>query len=188
MKRELLALVLGVSLLFLPYSPSISSLLPSVVRITDGAGSCSAFSIDDTVCYYLTAAHCAAAGLGEVIMIDHDTDIAVIRLPECTPRIPLARSEPALGEKVHILGYPGKQDWPLALTGHVAAVESGYREGKVRNIFHEGVGAGMSGGPIINSRGEAVGVVSEGKEIPSVIVASPTVRMLKKIAGGYWQK
>lgn len=188
MKKALLGLVLSLGLLFVPVLPAATSPLASVARIQFDGGSCSTFSIDEQFCYYVTTAHCAPAELDQVILSDPETDIAVLKLPECAPRLRLAGSEPALGDAVKILGYPGKQNWPLALTGAVAAVESGYREGKVRNIFHEGAGPGMSGGPVLNSKGEVVGIVSEVKQIPSIIMASPTVRMLKKVAGQYWQK
>jgi S1-C subfamily serine protease len=54
---------------------------------------------------------------------------------------------------------------------------------KIRNLFDAGAGPGMSGGPIVNARGEIVGVVEAILINPSIVVVSPTVQQIRQFLG-----
>jgi S1-C subfamily serine protease len=112
-----------------------------------------------------------------VIAVDKKADLAVLRLdaiPEGTPAIALATGSPDPGETVHSIGSAGKSD---ALFGYV--------KGSVRQVYKKewraemsprkvatfeakvvetdsATNPGDSGGPLLNSQGELVGVTQGG--------------------------
>lgn len=88
-------------------------------------------------------------------------DLAVLRLPQAgLPSIPLATDPPRPGEEIVVLGYPLARDIgfeDLTVTrGTVSRVLLG--DGLLQ--FDAAVNPGNSGGPVLNLRGQAVGVVS----------------------------
>ena len=114
---------------------------------------------------------------GEVVEIDKEGDLALIRIdrvPEGVPELPLAALSPEPGQTVHSIGNPGKSGalWV-------------YTPGKVRQVYHKKWQAkldektiltfqakiietdsptnpGDSGGPLVNDKGELVGVTQGG--------------------------
>jgi hypothetical protein len=133
---------------------------------------------------------------GEVIEIDQQADLALIRLeriPSNTPALALARTSPEPGQNVHSIGNPGKSDalWV-------------YTAGKVRQVYTKKWKAkldertivtfqakvietdsptnpGDSGGPLVNDQGELVGVTQGGAidaQLISIFVDISEVRRL----------
>ncbi len=95
----------------------------------------------------------------EVIAVDADQDIAICRIPEGIEMAPLTVSDTieTRGEKVAAIGSQfGAVN--LITTGML----SGYwTSGDIERIlFTAPVASGSSGGPVFNSRGEVIGVVS----------------------------
>ena len=95
----------------------------------------------------------------EVIAVDSDQDIAICRIPEGIEMAPLTVSDTIVtrGEKVAAIGSQfGVVN--LITTGML----SGYwTSGDIdRILFTAPVASGSSGGPVFNSRGEVIGVVS----------------------------
>ena len=95
----------------------------------------------------------------EVIAVDADQDIAICRIPEGIEMAPLTVSDTIVtrGEKVAAIGSQfGAVN--LITTGML----SGYwTSGDIERIlFTAPVASGSSGGPVFNSRGEVIGVVS----------------------------
>lgn len=113
---------------------------------------------------------------GKVIDTDSERDLALIQVeqvPEEARELPLAPESAGPGDRVHSIGNPGASDalW-LYTTGTVRQVyrkEWSYRVGK-RPVHYaayvletqSGTNKGDSGGPVVNDRGELVGVVSGG--------------------------
>jgi hypothetical protein len=91
-----------------------------------------------------------------VLERDPVTDLALVRLDGDTarhPRLPLARQEPAVGEPVLAVGHPQETVWSFT-AGMVSAIHQGA-------IQHDAlVSAGSSGGPLIDRRGEVVGITT----------------------------
>jgi len=103
-----------------------------------------------------------------VIGRDIARDVAVLRLArpiEGAATIPVASTEPRVGEEVAAIGHP--QGLPLAMTvGRVTSMNgdfdfSGTGDAIVENLIQTDsvVAPGSSGGPLLNQRGEAIGVV-----------------------------
>ncbi len=95
-----------------------------------------------------------------VAQVNQTLDVAALRVgEESLPFIRLATGRPRVGEEVVVLGYPlaqviGFED--LTVTRGIVSrllVEQGLLQ------FDASVNPGNSGGPVLNSRGEAVGVV-----------------------------
>ncbi len=99
-----------------------------------------------------------------VQLIDSDAanDLALVRIDVASRPIPLAASEPAKGEDVTALGYPvaGALGTELKATfGRVNAL-SGLRDDARMLQIDTPLQPGNSGGPLLNNRGEVVGVVT----------------------------
>ena len=149
----------------------------AVVRIVDGdGGSCSAtiVSADGLI---VSAEHCECARLTEAIFRDGTRvaitqiyeppekqgrdEVTVMRITDAAPDggwpfIPVATRPAAIGTTVTALGYPGGK-W-RETSGRLSAATE--RIQWVTNI--DGIEPGISGGPLVNSAGELVGVCSGG--------------------------
>ncbi|MBL8662421.1 MAG: trypsin-like peptidase domain-containing protein [Candidatus Odyssella sp.] len=97
-----------------------------------------------------------------VVDVDVANDLALIRIATASRPIPIAAGEPAKGEEVTALGFPiaGALGTELKATfGRVNAL-SGLR-GDARHLqIDTPLQPGNSGGPILNNRGEVVGVAA----------------------------
>ncbi len=106
----------------------------------------------------------------EATVIGHnpERDVAVLRLAEPiqgATLLPIAAEQPRVGEEVAAIGHP--RGLPLAMTvGRVTSMNgdfdfSGTGEDIVENLIQTDsvVAPGSSGGPLVNQRGEAIGVV-----------------------------
>ncbi len=100
--------------------------------------------------------------VAEVLAIDHQKDIAILRLPTLPagqnyPYISIARTAPVMGDKVIALGYP----YDVGLTASRGIVS---RLGNGPEFLYDyiqtdaSINPGNSGGPLLNSKGELVGM------------------------------
>ncbi|MEV0683819.1 MarP family serine protease [Nocardia sp. NPDC050378] len=164
-------------------SPVAASLQPSVLRIRGVAPSCqralegSGFVVAPE--RVMTNAHVVAGTTSvsvdtargpldaNVVLFDPSKDIAVLAVPGLTsPVIPLAPTPAASGESAIVLGYPGGGPYTasaarvretLDLTGPTI-----HRDGTVeREVYtvRGQVRAGNSGGPLVDTDGQVLGVV-----------------------------
>jgi S1-C subfamily serine protease len=97
----------------------------------------------------------------QVIDRDAANDLALVKVETASRPIPIAAGEPAKGEEVTALGYPiaralGTEQ--KATFGRVNAL-SGLRDDSRVLQIDAPLQPGNSGGPVLNRRGEAVGVV-----------------------------
>lgn len=94
-----------------------------------------------------------------VISADQKTDVAVVRLPKGKySSLTVADEAPAGGAVVRCIGYPVKDAY--IITEGLVSAPSASISGKDRMLINADVVNGMSGGPVLNSRGEVVGVIS----------------------------
>ena len=156
-------------------APSVVQILANTTLSSDAQGSGVVISTDG---YILTNSHVLGKGEQYVVNfydgttanatlvgVDRLTDIAVLKVErkDLTP-ISATRSEPVVGEKVLAIGNPFGYTWSLT-TGIVS--------GLGRSILNPDgnlipdmiqtdalINPGNSGGPLLNSRGEMIGLVS----------------------------
>jgi S1-C subfamily serine protease len=85
---------------------------------------------------------------------DATSDLAVVRIDADTsnvPRLPIATESVKPGDRVLSLGHPQETVWSFT-EGVVGAIQQGA-------IQHDAaIGPGSSGGPLLNARGEVVGI------------------------------
>ena len=114
---------------------------------------------------------------GTIIDASESNDLAVISVGGRLPVLDLMKRRPAIGEPVLVLGSP------LGLGGTVTSgIVSAFRtdDGLDYLQFSAPISPGNSGGPLVNSEGEVVGVavsklVGEGAE--GLGFAIPTTRL-----------
>gem|GEM_PF-2674865 len=146
-----------------------------VARTGSGLSQGSGF-VYDARGFLLTAAH-VVEGAGEVAVrlpnrrpmlavvaqTSRSIDVAALRVgEEGLPFIPLSAGRPRVGEEIVVLGYPladviGVGD--LTVTRGIVSrvlVDQGLLQ------FDASVNPGHSGGPVLNNRGEVVGIVAGG--------------------------
>lgn len=121
-----------------------------------------------------------------VVDVSPADDLAILqvdRLPADAQALPLAGANPSPGDAVHSVGNPGPSDALWVYTG--GAVRSVHTKkwlaGDEKQVFrlHTEVietqsptNHGDSGGPLLNGRGEAVGVTQGGKDITRASLVS----------------
>lgn len=146
--------------------------LRSVVRIAvqfDGKpGSCSAFSVDERG-WFVTAHHCASGSvrIGDVpltfLLTDPENDLALLETARGgLPALKLGRP-PKVGDATFATGYPLSSPSPMVLPSMYQGVFDAWARGeRPAAIFIGNTIPGMSGGPIVDTSGEVIGVVLGG--------------------------
>lgn len=198
MRKILLALLLFPLLALTPPNRSLDSLRLSVGHLLTPLDKgmvnfCSATSIG--VGKWLTEAHCEmneeSTLNGEkvvVLRVDKGSDLMTVSGP-IAPIVPISRREPELGEAVTMMGWPHTwaHEMPLMFFGRMQLENQtmGIEDWPAHqvNMFHEGGGPGMSGGPIFDAAGELIGVIEAEGQYPSVSIVSPTVKVIRKFLG-----
>ena len=149
-----------------------------VVRITGTTGSGSGFVVDSTG-YILTNEHVIRNNLGltavfadgsrltpDIVSVDEELDVALLRISSARSltALPFASSV-RVGEEVVALGYPLHDHAELQgrVTVTKGIVSSFRRIGDVAYVQTDAaLNRGNSGGPLLNLRGEVVGMVTTG--------------------------
>lgn len=143
----------------------------------------------------LTANHVAAgdkmdimlpkgAVKGQTVCRASYQDLAVLqaRLPRGTPYYSLSSRMPAVGETVRVGGYPDRK-WKTA-TGRVTHIISSATLGgrRVRSpmiVFKPSLHQGASGAPVLNRRGQVVGIFVASNRLENYSIAFPTAAVVK---------
>ncbi len=108
----------------------------------------------------------------KLVFQDPATDLAILKILDSTFRMPgppysIVTRPADLGEEVYTLGYP--KDNIVYGKGYISA-ETGFRDDTSSYQVTLNVNPGNSGGPLLDSRGDIVGIVS-GKQTPSMDIA-----------------
>lgn len=114
----------------------------------------------------------------EVVITDEDVDLAVLRFDSLTgPGLPLATGLPQVGETVYAIGSPKGLEGTFT-QGIVSAIRR--EDGLIQTQVP--ISPGSSGGPLLNARGEVVGVAvstnPDGQNLNFVIPISRVRQML----------
>ncbi len=108
----------------------------------------------------------------EVVAFDIKNDLVVLKIEDEGTPLPLGNSDRAqIGESVYAAGFP---DNYKVTEGTIHSIQNNNKWFKMT----VDVSAGNSGGPILNSEGEVIGVVAAGYDSYSYAIPSNTVKAL----------
>lgn len=152
--------------------PPVHRVLDSVIRIqveiNGQAGACTAFSIREVPGQFITANHCAQGKVeagGVEFMVRHrdaDEDLALIETAWGLPALEVGR-EPRVGDELKAIGYPVASPNPMIFPStYQGAFITPLLKETARTVTVGNTIPGMSGGPIVDKRGEVVSVVLGG--------------------------
>ena len=116
-----------------------------------------------------------------VLAVDRHADLALLKVAKKAPSLELSQdSIPAVGDNVYVIGNP------LGLEGTFSAgIVSGVRTIGKDSIIQmtAPISPGSSGGPVMNSRGEVIGIAvatfKEGQNLNLAVPVSYLARMLE---------
>lgn len=146
---------------------------------------CTAFQIEPGL--IVTAAHCANSDVflfkngddvvqGSLIGISSTTDIALFYVPEADrPGFVVSQDLPGSGDNMIAAGFPARVSNNFIFARvKIISITSDEAGGKYAISLGPDVWPGMSGGPLLNDKGEAMGVVSSTSQVIFGPSADPT--------------
>lgn len=169
-------------------------LAKSVVYIETKSGSCTGFVVNakatnkdkEDVDYILTAAHCdgeelyADQTLAHVLWKDTKKDLMVLEVADLDrPALPLAKSNPKIGDEVASFGFGWGLERPMFRTGHVSDDDTYIPENGIGGpliVIDAQFVPGQSGGPVVNAAGEVALMVQRGGGGVGIGVGAETMR------------
>lgn len=150
----------------------VAKVLPSVVKITvefqGKPGSCTAFSVDEAQGRFVTAKHCATGtvsiGFVPLAQVDEDASADLVLLQTREGGLPGLKvgGAPRPGDATLAIGYPLSSPKPMLVPTLYQGPFDAFNQGHDVATFSGNSMPGMSGGPIVNTRGEVVSVVLGG--------------------------
>lgn len=165
------------------------------------------FVLNDTTA--LTAAHVVLDGykyeavfenspktyFANLKKIDTAQDIAILEIqglkdfwtisepsPKGSNGLSLATGSLEHGDRVFAIGYPLKET--KVITEGIVNAPSAQISGKTKTLSSTTVAPGMSGGPLLNERGEVVGLISGSTKTMNEMHLMVPLTTIKKIIGG----
>ena len=177
-----------------------------------GSNFCTAFSINAKEGYWISAAHCfslpfdvyiAGEKINWTMDVNQELDLIIFAGPKADGEYRLAKRPPLVGDEVKMVGYLGSQSSsrfippprPAHLTtvfGRIAMLNHNTDETimvrwPVLDLYDMSCGGGMSGSPILDGRGEVVGVLVGGQVVPPYFCGSPPFEKLKEFGRLFWR-
>ena len=126
---------------------------------------------------------------GTVVARDPARDLALVQLdslPDAARAVPLAEASPAPGDAVHAMNHPGGLEFAWVYAAGVVrqrgrvALGPGEKPARVgTNILQIPAQAGSPGGPLLNDRGELVGVLSARESAQQTGYAATTAEIAR---------
>jgi hypothetical protein len=178
--KKLLPFLLSLSLLATPLfaakpttflTNTWKSIVEYKLKINDHEAHCTAFAVRFDPPTYLTAAHCNVGVPGEidgqmVEFVAQSNQILAIKVPngKARPMLILGERPRAWEDTVHAYGIGGALRHPFIFDGRVLDTRrKPYdEETDLMMMFNQNFIGGMSGGPIVNEKGQLVSVVECG--------------------------
>lgn len=189
---SLVVLVLSVVGLVADWSGPIAKLERSSIYVNSDDGSCTRFVIHSAARekkdkdFVLTAAHCDGAKLyadhvpARVIFKDDKRDLLVLEVEDLDrPALPLAKDNPKIGDEIASYGYGYALDRPMFRIAHISDTALYIPEGGIGGPFiatDTPFIGGMSGGPVVNNRGEIVLIVQRASNAMGIGVGADVIR------------
>ena len=182
----------------------------SVVSLWHNGGSCTAFSINYTQNYYLTADHCinedgsmalwkeavpnfnikGKIDVLQVVKRNGPLDLALLQgglgLPALAPG-----DEPRRGHELASIGYAFGEPEPFIFSSIVAAIKNAKAYSTTRRIIlkdNQDMG-GMSGGPVVDKHVNVVAMVQQALRVDghvTNVAYGTSIRQIREFAKGYW--
>lgn len=121
----------------------------------------------------------------EILAVDRENDLAVVKVKASgTPSLEVCSTLPQIGEKVFAIGNPrGLQN--TISEGLVSGLRGPEQQACIQTTA--AISPGSSGGPLVNDRGEAIGVttfyLSEGQNLNFAMPAALVAELLNKKEG-----
>jgi S1-C subfamily serine protease len=106
--------------------------------------------------------------VGEVLRRDPERDVALVRVEEAVPGLPVRGPEPNVGEEVYAVGAPLEKALHTTVS---RGIVSAYRtDPKGQRLIQGDVNVlpGNSGGPLVDDRGNVVGLTVSGRLLDGV--------------------
>jgi len=173
---------------------TVGELRPAVVTVESGIGSGSAFFISQDG-YLLTNSHVVGdakfvrirlsggrSAVGELVRVDKQRDVALLRTDPVTFGVLALRREPAkAGEEVYALGSPYGEALSGTLTRGVLSAAR-VIDGVAYLQSDAAINPGNSGGPLLDAQGQVIGVAQIGTSAKGISLFIPINETLEKLA------
>jgi S1-C subfamily serine protease len=177
-----------------PWADVVEKLEKSVVQL---GANCSGFTINTEKHYVLTAAHCGHekdldksllvdSRPAKVVAVDVHRDFLVVEVPDLErPQLQMAERNPSMGEQLASYGFGYGYERPMLRFAYISqnkALVPDAGPGEWLMVDAAFVG-GMSGGPLVNARGEVVMIVQMASDR---IGLGRGIEQIRDRVGRYW--
>lgn len=163
---------------------------------TMALGDCTAFNINEAAYLFVTAAHCNGIDVKVeghavgIVLIDEKNDVMLLQVPGLKRKALKHITTPVRrGEAVASFGFAYGWSQPMLRVGHVGIpiLQTKQMGNRYLTMFSFGDIKGMSGGPVVNIKGEVVSLVQQSNRdgLASVGLSMPA---LLEVVGKYWEE
>lgn len=132
--------------------------------------------------------------IGEVLGVDRINDLGVVRLNAPNLPAPLfleSKHETIETQKVYIFGFPFGEDVAKTITVANSSISGFQHDQQTRELTQIRVNGGMhpgnSGGPVVNARGQVIGVSVAGIKGTFINFAVPAAKVRAITEGGFME-